>query len=98
MDCAACHRTHAQRAPGEIVKFSSEACSSCHHRALATASALACGKCHRDVQDKSFTTFRGQFKHKPHLEAGEVCSGCHTMKNGDPHPARAKCAECHEGS
>ena len=96
--CATCHRTHAERAPGEVVRLSREACSSCHHRALASASQLVCGKCHGDFVGKSFTTWRGQFQHKAHLEAGETCAGCHTLKNGDPKPAKPKCAECHEGS
>ncbi len=98
MECAQCHRTHAQRAPGEIVRFSSESCSSCHHRTLTIASKGVCGKCHGDMLSKTFTTFRGQFKHQPHLDAGEDCRGCHLMKGGDPTPPRAKCAECHEGS
>ncbi len=98
MACAQCHRTHAERAPGEIVRFNREACSSCHHRTLAVASQLVCGRCHGDILKQSFTTWRGQFKHQPHLEAGEACADCHTMKSGDPHPLKSKCVECHEGS
>jgi hypothetical protein len=98
MECNACHRTHAERAPGEVVRFNREACSSCHHRTLSNASQLVCGKCHGDIMTQSFTTWRGQFKHKAHIEAGETCAGCHTLKGGDPHPLKSKCVECHEGS
>ncbi len=98
MECAECHRTHAERAPGEIVRYTPEQCSSCHHKKLTTASKQVCGNCHGDMLKKSFTTFRGQFQHQPHLDAGETCAGCHLMRAGDVHPPRSKCVECHEGS
>jgi hypothetical protein len=98
MACATCHRTHPERAPGEVVRLSREACSACHHRTLTRASQPVCGKCHGDFLTGSFTTWRGQFQHKPHLEAGETCTGCHTLAGGDPKPTKRKCVECHEGS
>jgi nitrate/TMAO reductase-like tetraheme cytochrome c subunit len=97
--CAECHRTHPERAPGEIVRFTPEACASCHHRQLAAASQAVCGRCHGDFATRSFTTFRGQFQHKPHLEAGEDCAGCHnTARGAELAPPRSKCVECHEVS
>jgi predicted CXXCH cytochrome family protein len=96
LECAACHRPHAERAPGEVVKFGAAGCVPCHHQA-AEVSLPRCASCHGDVTAKTVTSFRGEFSHKGHLEQGLECDTCHQPKNGDPRPAKQVCAQCHEG-
>jgi predicted CXXCH cytochrome family protein len=96
LECSACHRPHAERAPGEVVKFGASGCVPCHH-AGATVEAPRCMGCHGDVTAKTVQSFRGEFSHKGHLEQGLECGTCHQPKNGDPRPAKATCAQCHEG-
>jgi predicted CXXCH cytochrome family protein len=97
LECSACHRPHAERAPGEVVKFGAAGCVPCHH-AGATVEAPRCIGCHGDVTAKTVQSFRGEFSHKGHLEQGLECGTCHQPKNGDPRPAKAACAQCHEGA
>ncbi len=95
--CDACHRTHTERAPGEVVRFGANGCTSCHHApSSAPVTAAACDKCHGDIRTKVFTSFRGPFVHGPHLEAGAECATCHSLQRGDPRPAKAACMTCHE--
>ena len=94
LQCLECHRPHAQRAPGEIVRFGQAGCVPCHHRQQSTA-APACTRCHRDVTQRTVTSFRGEFSHKSHLEQGLECGTCHTAGTGDPRPAKSTCAQCH---
>jgi nitrate/TMAO reductase-like tetraheme cytochrome c subunit len=95
LDCTGCHRTHAERAPGEVVRFGPGGCVACHHRA-AEIDAQACMKCHGDVTGRTVTSFRGEFSHTPHLEQGLECASCHAgAGSGDPRPAKAVCAQCH---
>jgi hypothetical protein len=94
LDCETCHRPHDQRAPGEVVRFGAHGCVPCHHR-QAEVSAPACMKCHGDVTTRTLPSFRGEFSHQSHLEAGLECGTCHQPKNGDPKPAKAACAQCH---
>jgi predicted CXXCH cytochrome family protein len=96
LECATCHRPHAERAPGEVVRFGSDGCVPCHHR-RAEVDGPACMKCHGDVTARTVPSFRGEFSHKSHLEAGLECGTCHQPKNGDPRPLKAACAQCHEG-
>lgn len=96
LDCRTCHRPHAERAPGEVVRFGRDGCMPCHHT-QATVDAPACMKCHGDVTAKTVPSFRGDFSHKAHLEQGLECATCHTVRGGDPRPERAACAQCHEG-
>jgi predicted CXXCH cytochrome family protein len=96
LDCQACHRPHAERAPGEVVRFGAKGCVPCHHRGTAPA-ADACGQCHRDVTTRTVGSFRGEFSHKAHLEQGLECATCHESGAADPRPPRATCAQCHEG-
>jgi predicted CXXCH cytochrome family protein len=96
LECSSCHRPHAERAPGEIVKFGPAGCVPCHH-AGAAVDAPRCMSCHGDVTARTVTSFRGEFSHKGHLEQGLECGTCHSLKNGDPRPAKETCAQCHEG-
>jgi len=96
LECSSCHRPHAERAPGEVVKFGSGGCVPCHH-AGATVEAARCMACHGDVTAKTLPSFRGEFSHKGHLEQGLECGTCHQPRNGDPRPAKETCAQCHGG-
>jgi predicted CXXCH cytochrome family protein len=95
--CQTCHRPHAERAPGEVVRFGPDGCVPCHHQ-KATPAVATCGKCHGDVTTRTVTSFRGEFSHKAHLEQGLECASCHQAGTADPRPAKAVCAQCHEGS
>jgi nitrate/TMAO reductase-like tetraheme cytochrome c subunit len=90
--CESCHRPHAERAPGEVVRFGATGCMPCHHRGAIAAP--RCFACHGDVTKKTVTTFRGEFSHASHLEQGLECATCHGGE-GDPRPAKAVCAQCH---
>jgi predicted CXXCH cytochrome family protein len=94
LDCSSCHRPHAERAPGEIVKFGERGCVPCHHPRTA-AEAPACIKCHGDITKRTVTSFRGEFSHQAHLEMGLECATCHTGSAGDPRPERSTCQQCH---
>jgi predicted CXXCH cytochrome family protein len=94
LPCTSCHRPHAERAPGEVVRFGATGCMPCHHR-QAQIDAPVCMKCHGDVTQKTVTSFRGEFSHKSHLEQGLECTTCHPAGTGDPRPQRAVCAQCH---
>ncbi len=96
LECSACHRPHPERAPGEVVRFGKEGCLPCHHRSAEVA-APACGKCHGDVATRTLPSFRGEFSHKTHLDAGAGCAMCHVVRGGDPRPEKAACKQCHEG-
>ena len=96
LECASCHRPHAERSPGEVVKFGASGCVPCHHRG-AEVDAPRCMTCHGDVTAKTVTTFRGEMSHAQHLEQGLECGTCHQPRNGDPRPPRETCAQCHEG-
>jgi predicted CXXCH cytochrome family protein len=95
LDCSKCHRPHAERAPGEVVRFGAEGCMGCHHTGT-TPSQDACFKCHRDVTQRTLPSYRGEFSHKQHLEIGAECANCHKTASGDPRSSRAACQECHE--
>jgi ssDNA-binding Zn-finger/Zn-ribbon topoisomerase 1 len=96
--CQACHRTHAERAPGEVVRFAANGCTTCHHsEKQAPVTAATCQTCHGNIRTKVFPSTRGAFTHAPHLDNGVECSTCHTMRRGDPHPDATVCASCHEG-
>jgi predicted CXXCH cytochrome family protein len=96
LDCSACHRPHAERAPGEVVRFGEAGCVPCHHSAPPTAAA-DCQRCHGDVMAQVLPSHRGPFSHKAHVDQGLECATCHQVREGDPRPDRATCAQCHEG-
>ncbi len=93
--CDACHRTHAERAPDEVVRFGEDGCQSCHHRNARAVSAAACGSCHGDVMKKG-TPGPGRFLHRDHDDAGLECIDCHALAGGDPRPPQSACRECHD--
>jgi predicted CXXCH cytochrome family protein len=95
LGCDSCHRPHAERAPGEIVRFGPEGCMSCHHRAPQVSKDV-CGRCHGDVTARTFPSYRGEFSHKQHLEVGVECKDCHSTAAGDPRTQRKACQQCHE--
>ena len=92
--CTQCHRPHAERAPGEVVKFGSAGCVPCHHQ-QAEVNAAFCMKCHGDVTQRTIKSYRGEFAHSSHLEQGLECGTCHKAGTGDPRPAKAVCQQCH---
>jgi len=94
LGCLTCHRPHAERAPGEIVRFGARGCVPCHH-GKADAAPDACGQCHGDVTSRTVRSVRGEFSHKAHIEQGAECAMCHESGAVDPRPARAVCAQCH---
>ncbi len=95
LECTACHRPHAERAPGEVVRFGADGCLPCHHTS-AEVKGPECARCHGDVTKLTVQSFRGEFSHQAHTETGAECGTCHQPKNGDPRPDRAACANCHE--
>jgi predicted CXXCH cytochrome family protein len=94
LDCAQCHRPHAERAPAEVVKFGAAGCVPCHHQQK-VVDAPTCMNCHGDVTQKTLRSFRGEFSHAAHLEQGLECGTCHAAGSGDPRPAKAVCMQCH---
>jgi len=94
LECGSCHRPHAERAPGEVVKFGPGGCAPCHHRGNAGAGAQ-CITCHGDVTKRTLASWRGEFSHSAHIELGLECGSCHTGGNGDPKPAKTVCSQCH---
>jgi len=98
LECAACHRPHAERGRGEIVRFDEAGCDSCHHRDIPKAPAIAdCSGCHGDVSQKTVPSHRGEFAHALHLELlGGSCDACHTLAPGRAPAVRLEaCADCH---
>lgn len=93
--CADCHRTHAEKAPHEIVRFGPDGCQSCHHRDARAVTASACASCHGDVMRKA-ASGPGRFSHREHDDAGLECRECHSLANGDPRPPQSACRECHD--
>lgn len=94
--CESCHRPHAERAPGEVVRFGPDGCRSCHHKPAMSVNEATCGRCHGDVKAKTFASFRGEFSHTQHLDADLGCANCHKLAGGDPRPQKSACKECHE--
>ena len=94
LECVTCHRPHAERAPGEVVRFGPEGCLPCHHTA-SEVKGTECARCHGDITKLTVPSFRGEFSHRAHVDTGAECSLCHQPKNGDPRPDRAVCANCH---
>jgi len=94
LDCTECHRPHAERAPGEVVRFGPDGCMPCHHRNVKVG-IDECMTCHKDVSGRTVTSFRGEFSHEAHLEMGLDCQTCHDNSRGDPRPARSVCTDCH---
>jgi predicted CXXCH cytochrome family protein len=94
LDCSSCHRPHPERAPGEVVRFGQDGCMPCHHRS-SRVEAPECASCHGDVRAHTVSSWRGEFSHKAHQEAGAECGMCHQPRNGDPRTQKATCLQCH---
>jgi len=94
LECTTCHRPHAERAPGEVVRFGPDGCLTCHHT-QAPDDLGACLQCHDDPTQGPVQSFRGPFSHTVHLEFGLECAHCHTPVAGDPRPAKSACEDCH---
>jgi hypothetical protein len=94
LECAACHRTHEERSPGEVVRFAPAGCTPCHHRQTDDAGG-SCGQCHGDVTRRTVKSFRGPFSHQAHLEMELECRTCHDPRAGQLRPARTACRQCH---
>jgi hypothetical protein len=95
LECSDCHRTHEERAPGEVVRFGPEGCIPCHHQQTAAAGG-ACQQCHRDLSARTVKSFRGDFSHQAHLEMELQCGDCHSPGRGQLRPTKAACAQCHQ--
>ncbi len=95
LDCASCHRPHAERERGEVVRFEAAGCDSCHHKE-AKADCLAC---HSGVRGRKVASFRGEFDHAFHLdEVGQACADCHELAPaGTATLKQETCATCHGG-
>jgi len=93
LECAVCHRTHEERAEGEIVRYDAGGCESCHHQDRRGD----CISCHQGIRHRTFPTERGDFSHAFHLdEVGQTCSDCHELTSGGPVKLkRGHCADCH---
>jgi predicted CXXCH cytochrome family protein len=96
LGCESCHRPHAERAPGEVVRFGPDGCRACHHKNVTTVSQVACGGCHGDVKARTYPSFRGEFSHTQHLDTGLECKACHVLASGDPRPQSSACKDCHQ--
>ncbi len=95
LECDACHRTHEERAGGEVVRFGPAGCVPCHHRKTAAAGG-SCLPCHADVKTRTVKSFRGEFSHQAHLDMDLECQTCHDPAAGQLRPAKSACAQCHQ--
>ncbi len=96
IECESCHRPHAERARGEVVRFDATGCEACHHKEAASAS--TCLGCHGAVTTRKVASFRGPFDHAVHIDAaGLGCTDCHEITAGGPVKLkRDTCATCHD--
>ncbi|HEX7077528.1 MAG TPA: cytochrome c3 family protein [Candidatus Eisenbacteria bacterium] len=95
--CESCHRPHAEKPQGEIVRFGEDACQSCHHSAANVATADKCVTCHAGIRKGTVKSFRGDFDHDMHIDETEkTCIECHDMKGPAPVLQKKVCAECHD--
>lgn len=93
MDCQRCHRPHAERAPGEVVRFDRRGCSTCHHQ----ETGADCLTCHADVREREIKIDLGEFSHAFHLDDVELtCADCHGEPSTHMQVQRQVCADCHE--
>ncbi len=91
--CETCHRSHEEKEVGEVLRFGSEGCASCHH----SQPDVDCLSCHSSIMEKSVVSFRGEFGHELHYALLETCDACHTAQ-----PAKSfllerdSCSACHD--
>jgi hypothetical protein len=93
LQCQNCHRTHEERAKGEIVRYDASGCESCHH----AKQGADCMTCHASIRQHKVKSFRGAFDHAMHIDdAGETCVNCHDLTAAPPKLKQDHCKECHE--
>lgn len=93
IECKVCHRTHEEKTEGEVLRFGSEGCVSCHHK----PPVANCLSCHGEVKKKVVKSFRGDFDHAVHIDDAEkTCVDCHDLKQPMPGIKKAACLECHD--
>jgi hypothetical protein len=94
IECSSCHRPHAGRPDGEVVRFGPGGCESCHHQ----EPIADCQTCHDDMRGHTVASPRGDFDHAFHLDDMELaCTDCHSPSPGGAVPVnRETCADCHE--
>jgi hypothetical protein len=93
IQCATCHRTHAEKPAGEIVRFDASGCIGCHHK----PPVKDCASCHAAIRQGTVKSFRGDFDHTLHVDdAGKTCVECHDMSASPPRLKQEACKECHE--
>ncbi len=95
LGCDDCHRSHAERAPDEVVRFGPDGCQSCHHRNARAVTVAACSSCHGDVMRKG-PMGPDRFSHREHDDAELTCKDCHSLAGGDPRPPKSACRSCHD--
>lgn len=92
IECKACHRTHEEKPEGEVLRFDSTGCVTCHHKPPVNE----CASCHADIRKRTVTSFRGDFDHAMHIDdADKTCTDCHDLKAPLPGIRKAVCMECH---
>jgi hypothetical protein len=93
LECASCHRSHEERAAGEVVHFDAGGCDACHHR----EGGRDCLDCHEGVRERTFETEIGAFDHTLHMdEMGQTCTDCHELAPGGPARLQTDtCTGCH---
>jgi hypothetical protein len=92
IECKACHRTHEEKPEGEVLRFDSTGCVTCHHKPPVNE----CASCHADIRKRTVTSFRGDFDHAMHIDdADKTCTDCHDLKGSLPVIRKAVCMECH---
>lgn len=94
LDCASCHRPHAEREKGEVVRFDAAGCESCHHE----DAKADCLSCHQGIRKSKVRSPLGEFDHALHLDdAGQTCADCHELTSGSPVRLKSEhCKECHD--
>ena len=93
VECKVCHRTHEEKPEGELLRFGSEGCVSCHHK----PPAANCAACHGDIKKRVVKSFRGEFDHAVHIDDAEkTCVDCHDLKLAKPGIKKQACVECHD--
>ncbi|HEX3112392.1 MAG TPA: cytochrome c3 family protein, partial [Candidatus Eisenbacteria bacterium] len=97
IECTACHRPHAEKPKGEIVRFGAEGCESCHHKAAVVAKPETCAPCHGGIKTGTVTSYRGAFSHALHIDDAEkTCADCHDLSTTPPTLKKEACKECHD--
>jgi hypothetical protein len=89
--CEKCHRTHDEKEVGEVLRFGSQGCVSCHHQ----NAAADCSQCHSQTMEAKIPSPLGDFEHAFHLEMVEGCADCHTGASPQFSVDLEVCSMCH---